>query len=80
MYHDARAMNNIIVNNRVREWRQVRGISQTGLSAKSGVPLATLNRIERWHFRVSRQTAERLALALECKVVEVFPSLGEVQR
>jgi transcriptional regulator with XRE-family HTH domain len=61
--------------NKLREIRQARGWSLTELSWRSGVGISTLCRAEKWGFRVSRQTAERLAGALGCEVGDVFSCL-----
>ena len=62
--------------NRLRELRVARGISQTELAANASIGLATLNRIERWHFRVSESTARKVCEALNAEVGEVFPYLA----
>jgi transcriptional regulator with XRE-family HTH domain len=54
-------------------------MSQTELAARAGVALATLNRIERWHFRVNESTARKLAEALGCEAGELFPYMREGQ-
>ena len=69
--------NNSKTNNTLRERRCAQELSQTALAARSRIGLSTLNRIERWHFRTSLETAARLAQALDCKVEDLFPYLGE---
>lgn len=43
--------------NRIREYREARGIKQVELAARAGVAVALLNRTERWHLPVSLATA-----------------------
>jgi len=64
--------------NRLRELRLAQGISQTGLAAKAGLGLGTVNRIERWPFPVSPMTAQKLAAALRCRVEDIFPRVEDV--
>jgi len=61
--------------NKLREIRLARGWSLTELSWRSGVSISTLCRAEKWGFKVSPQTADRLAGALGCDVGDVFSYL-----
>jgi DNA-binding XRE family transcriptional regulator len=62
--------------NRIKQSRTAVGMTQTQLAVVANVGLATLNRIERWHYRVSESTARKLARALGREVGEVFPYLA----
>jgi len=62
--------------NRLRERRIAQGLLQVQLASISGVSIATVNKCERWGFRVSPPVAERLANALSCKSTELFPDAG----
>lgn len=61
---------------RLRARRIAQGIKQVELAALSGVSIATVNKCERWGFRVSPPTADKLAKALNCKPSEIFPDAG----
>ncbi|MGO9246600.1 MAG: helix-turn-helix transcriptional regulator [Verrucomicrobiia bacterium] len=64
--------------NRLRERRIAKGLSQIGLAAAAGVSISTVSRAERWGFDVSESTAKRLASALQCRVEDIFPRVEDV--
>jgi transcriptional regulator with XRE-family HTH domain len=63
--------------NKLRELREDRRMKQVELASLAAVPVASLNRTERWHLPVSLPTAQRLADALGVEVGEAFPYLGK---
>ena len=65
--------------NRLRELRVAKGLSQTALAARAGLGLGTVNRIERWPFPIAPLTAQKLATALQCQVDEIFPVTKETR-
>ena len=65
--------------NRLRELRVAKGLSQTALAARAGLGLGTVNRIERWPFSVAPLTAKKLATALQCQVEDIFPATKEAR-
>ena len=71
-------MKQTTTNNRLRDRRVAQGMKQVELAARSRVSLATVNKLERWGFPVSSETAKKLAAALRCDPSEIFPS--EVER
>jgi transcriptional regulator with XRE-family HTH domain len=48
---------------KLREWRQLQGLTQRELAAKSGVALATIQRLEQREHPMSAQPATRRKLA-----------------
>jgi ribosome-binding protein aMBF1 (putative translation factor) len=69
-------MKNKESTNIIREYRETRGMKQVELAARAAVPVALLNRTERWHLPVSLPTAQRIADALGVGVGEVFPYMA----
>ena len=59
--------------NRLREFRERAKLAQRGLNVKSGVAGATISAIERWDYRPSPLTQERLAKALDVTVADIWP-------
>ena len=66
--------------NRLRHWRRSASFTQINLAVESGVSLATINRLENHPLPTSFQTAERLAVALDCRVEDIFPFLEENEK
>ena len=57
--------------------RLERKMSQTELSARSSVALGTLNRAEKWHFKITLESAIKLCGVLQYDVEAIFPYLHE---
>jgi len=70
-------MQNKQLTNKLRAYRESRGMKQVELAARAAVPVALLNRTERWHLPVSLPTAQRLAEALGAELGDVFPYLAD---
>lgn len=64
------------MKNKLQEKRRESGLFQVELAARSGVSIATVNKLENWGFRPSPATAEKLAKALHCKTSDLFPDGG----
>jgi ribosome-binding protein aMBF1 (putative translation factor) len=64
-------------NNCLREFRRQRGWALRCLAAKSGIPASTLSDIERYDYRPSSRTKQRLADVLGLDVVDIWPALQE---
>lgn len=60
-----------MVENRLREYRVMRGLSQPELAAKSGVPVSTISDVERGA-EPKVVTAIRLARALVVRVEQIW--------
>lgn len=61
------------LNNRLREIRQLRGLTQEELSSKSGVSRTTIGEIESGKkVVVTNVTLEKISNALEVKVTDIF--------
>jgi len=58
---------------RVREWRQQRRLSYRELASHAGIALSTLYRIESGAASPTVAMLERLAAALNVRVVDFFP-------
>jgi transcriptional regulator with XRE-family HTH domain len=58
---------------RVREWRQQRGLSLRALAKEAGVSFTTVYRIEAGTISPTVAMLERLASALDVRVVDFFP-------
>lgn len=67
---------------RLRELREAKGISQQELSRLSGVKTSTIGMLELGRRACPRlDTAQRLALALGCKVDDLLPdSFGAAEK
>lgn len=65
--------------NNLRELRQAQRLAIFGLAAKSGVAYPLISAIERWQLLPSKAVQERLALALEIKVEDIWPSAISAQ-
>jgi transcriptional regulator with XRE-family HTH domain len=63
--------------NKLKALRETRGMSQVELAARSDVGLSLINKVERWHFRVRRETAEKIANVLGVSSDRVFPYLRQ---
>ena len=61
--------------NRIREFRKRQGMKQVELAIASGLSLATINRLEVWHFHPSDGSVQALASALNIEPDEIFPFL-----
>lgn len=59
---------------RVREWRQRRGLSLRDLAKQAGVSFTTVYRIEAGAISPTVAMLERLASALDVRVVDFFPT------
>ena len=62
-----------LFKNLVRDQRIGCQMTQVALAAKSGVSIATLNRLELHHVPASTKTAVALGEALDCSVTRLFP-------
>ena len=60
-----------MTENRLREWRVKRGLSQPELAERSGVPVSTISDVERGAEPKVR-TAIRLARALTARVEQLW--------
>lgn len=65
--------------NSLRQRRESAGFTQIQLVVESGISLSTINRLENHPLPTRHETAKRLAAALDCRVEEIFPYLGEAQ-
>src|SRR5262245_38997264 len=65
---------------RVREWREQRGFSYRALAKRAGIGLSTLYRIESGEASPTVAMLERLAGALDIRVVDFFPCEPESSR
>jgi transcriptional regulator with XRE-family HTH domain len=61
------------VDLRVREWRKHRDLSYRQLAERAGIALSTLYRIESGAASPTVAMLERLAAALDIRVVDFFP-------
>jgi putative molybdopterin biosynthesis protein len=61
------------MTNRVREFRQRRGMSQADLAAQAGVTRQTVSGIESGRYGPTVEVAKRLARALGCRLDDLFP-------
>jgi transcriptional regulator with XRE-family HTH domain len=59
---------------RVREWRERRGLSYRQLATRAGIALSTLYRVESGSASPTVAMLERLAAALNVRVVDFFPT------
>ncbi len=57
------------MRNRIREWREKRGLTQEEMAEKLGVHFTTYSRVENGHTGLSEQWIKRL-----CKALEVHPA------
>ena len=63
--------------NSLRQRRVSAGVTQIQLVVNSGVSLSTINRLENHPLPTSAETAQKLAMALGCRVEEIFPFITE---
>jgi transcriptional regulator with XRE-family HTH domain len=61
------------IANRLKDFRQARGLALYGLAALAGVSPTMLSAIERWGYRPRAQVCQRIAGALGVAVEEVWP-------
>ena len=64
----------LAVELRVREWRERRGLSYRVLAKRAGIGLSTLYRIESGAASPTVAMLERLAVALDVRIVDFFPT------
>jgi transcriptional regulator with XRE-family HTH domain len=69
-----------MVNEAMKHWRAVRGISQRDLADKSGVGYASIARIETGRQDPTVSMLVRLAAALEIDVVDFFTGAKRQKR
>jgi transcriptional regulator with XRE-family HTH domain len=73
-FRPAKKRVNVSVGESVRIIRELQGLSQTQLAARTGIPQATLSAIENDRVRLGVERAKVLAKALKCHpAVLVFP-------
>ncbi len=58
----------------MREWREQRGLSYRELAKRAGIALSTLYRVESGAASPTVAMLEKLAKALDIRVVEFFPT------
>lgn len=58
--------------NRIKEWRTLRGLSQTGLGKKMGCEKAKISKLERGILQLKQSDLEKMAKILECEVWELL--------
>jgi acyl-CoA thioesterase YciA len=58
--------------NKVRYWRDKRGLTQPGLAAKAGCSVTLLSDIERGNRKLNEDVRDRLAQALDISVLQLF--------
>lgn len=63
--------------NRVRVWREYRGLSQTVLAGEARVPQSTISDLENGKQSASVETYQRIARALNAPIELVLPRLTE---
>ncbi|WP_198133909.1 XRE family transcriptional regulator [Komagataeibacter oboediens] len=61
---------------RVREIKEARGMTSAELSRRCGISPATLSKIELGHRSVTKNSAPRLAKALEVNVADLYADVG----
>ncbi len=62
----------IEIENRVRQFRKNRGLSQQKLGEKAGISRQSIHAIEKKRFLPTIKTAILLAEALQCSIAELF--------
>ena len=73
-FHPAKKRISVSVGESVRIVRELQGLSQNQLAARTGIPQATLSAIENDRVRLGVERAKVLARALKCHpAVLVFP-------
>ena len=65
-------MNAIVISNQIRALRSTRGLTQEQLAAACEVTRQTIIALEAGKYAPSLELAFKLALALQCKLEEVF--------
>ena len=63
----------VVINLRLREWRERRGLSLRELAQRAGVSFTTCHRIEVQKISPTVTVLERLANALDIRIVDFFP-------
>ncbi len=64
------------LGNAIREQRDMLGLSQKDLAARSGVHPVTLSRVESGSLNVSLETIHRISAALKLKTSELLAKAG----
>src|SRR5712691_7161297 len=70
------------IENRLRDFRLGRGLSQSQLAGRAGITRQAVNGIESSHYVPNTAVAIKLAAALNCRVEDIFhlaESLPELQ-
>ena len=57
----------------LREARFHKGLNQWDISVKTGIPQSKLSLIERGYVKPKEHEKKKIAKALSCKVVDIFP-------
>lgn len=65
-------MNDIVISNQIRAMRSTRGLTQEQLAAACAVTRQTIIALEAGKYAPSLELAFKLAIALECKLEDVF--------
>ncbi len=64
------------MNHYMRVLRAMLGMTQEELAQRAGISRVTVNRVERGSYLPDGATILKLAAALECAAVDIFPVLG----
>ena len=67
-----------MVQNRLREWRKTRGLSQAELARRSGYSLGMIRKLEAGDRKLHERTAARMAQVLACGIGNLFTDLSTV--
>jgi transcriptional regulator with XRE-family HTH domain len=67
-----------MVQNRLREWRKKRGLSQADLARRSGYSLGMIRKLEAGDRKLHERTAARMAQVLACPIGNLFTDLSTV--
>ena len=73
-------MQPITIDETLKRWRKIRGLSQWGLADKSGVGYASIARIETGRQNPTVSMLTRLAEALRIDVVDFFMAPDKTRR
>ena len=65
------------MNNRVREWRSLRGISQQALAERAGTTQPTIYKVELGHRKLTDHWLSRLAVALDVRPLDLLEGDAE---
>jgi len=70
----------VISQDKIREIRELRGMSQTDVDKRAGLYVSALSQIEAGHYKPKEETLAKIAKALDVELSEIYVHDGKANR